>query len=116
MNKRTFRFIRVLYAITALLKKLFDVKDLQEFRGEWFSPKREGIKLPGILTINRKENNFKLTLFSEKDIAGEIISERNCNILNYCKIILGRTSKGDVTLYKHSGDEGGAPMLEHAIT
>ncbi|MEX1002260.1 MAG: HEPN domain-containing protein [Crocinitomicaceae bacterium] len=92
------------------------MKDLQEFRGEWFSPKQEGVKLPGILTINRKENDFKLTLFSEKDIAGEIILERDCNIINYCKIILGRTSKGDVTLYNHSGDEGGAPMLEHAIT
>jgi hypothetical protein len=92
------------------------VKDILEFRGEWFSPKQEEIKLPGILRINRKENDFKLTLFSEKDIAGEIISERGRNIINYCKIILGRTSAGDVTLYYHSGDEGGAPMLEYAIT
>jgi len=90
------------------------MSSIKEFRGVWYSPKKEDVKLPGVLTINQKENEIKLVLFSENDIAGETIIGRDDKIINYCKIILGLTNKGDhITLYEHTGYEGGAPMLEY---
>ncbi|HRP61312.1 MAG TPA: hypothetical protein PK833_13655, partial [Vicingus sp.] len=89
------------------------MSNTKEFRGEWYSPKQENVKLPGVLTINQEKNEIKLVLFSEKDIAGYKITEQQ-NRINYCKIILGITNKGEhITLYEHSGYEGGAPMLEY---
>ncbi|WP_338761578.1 HEPN domain-containing protein [Bernardetia sp. ABR2-2B] len=93
------------------------MKEIQEYRGEWFSPKKQEVKIPGILTINQKENEIKLILFSERDIAGEIIIEREQEVNNYYKIILGIVSGGKhITLYDHSKGEDGAPILEQQIT
>jgi hypothetical protein len=86
-----------------------------EYRGEWFSPNYENVKLPGVLFIDKKSNKITLKTYSEINFKGHLI-KRMGEIFPREKIILGLTEDGSqITLYDYSGREDGAVILSHWI-